>query len=100
MGKSERTIETYLVKQARQHNILCMKFTSPGTIGVPDRILIGFGQTVFVETKAEKQQLRQLQIITIIKMINHGAVIYTVNTKEQVDKLINDILNKKAKRKE
>ena len=77
-----------------------MKFTSPGTIGVPDRILIGFGQTVFVETKAEKQQLRQLQIITIIKMINHGAVIYTVNTKEQVDKLINDILNKKAKRKE
>ena len=49
MGKAEGYVEDYLIKQAKAHNHLCFKFISPGIDGVPDRILIGNGKTIFIE---------------------------------------------------
>ena len=51
MGKPEGIIESYLSKTAKEHGFLSMKFTSPNLNGVPDRIIIGNGYTVFVEVK-------------------------------------------------
>ena len=51
MGKPEGLIEDYLGKIAHEHGFLYYKFTSPAHSGVPDRILIGHGKTVFVELK-------------------------------------------------
>ena len=53
MGKPEGTIENYLIKKATENNCLCYKFVSPGKRGVPDRIVIGKGKTIFVELKSE-----------------------------------------------
>ncbi len=36
----ENDIEKYLVRQIKRIGALCYKFTSPGTRGVPDRIIL------------------------------------------------------------
>ena len=47
MKKSEREIETYLVKSVKNKKGLCMKWTSPGNAGVPDRIVIVPGGDIY-----------------------------------------------------
>ena len=40
----EAKIEKYLTTQVQRLGYMCLKFTSPGTRAVPDRIIIGKGQ--------------------------------------------------------
>ena len=56
----EAELERWLGKQVRRLNGLCLKWVSPGTVGVPDRIIIlPGGQAWFVELKqAGKQPTR------------------------------------------
>ena len=61
MGHDEGLVENYLRKEAAKNDILCYKFTSPGTNGVPDDILITKGYVVFVETKSATGQLSEIQ---------------------------------------
>lgn len=50
----EAEIEKRMVKEIEGMGGLCWKFTSPGTIGVPDRIVVlPDGSVIFVELKAE-----------------------------------------------
>ena len=88
MGKAEGYIENYLVEQAEKIGFLCPKFVSPGNSGVPDRILIGNGYTVFVETKSEVGKLRPLQEYRIKELRKRGATVYVVNTRKQVLELL------------
>ena len=57
----ESKIESYLRKQSKQYGFICYKWVSPGTNGVPDRILVGHGLTLFVETKAPDKVPRKQQ---------------------------------------
>lgn len=88
MGKPEGVIETYLYKQAKKNNILCYKFTAPSTAGVPDRVLIGNGKTVFVELKRPGGKPRPLQIAIHKRMREHGAIVFVADTKPLVDDII------------
>jgi hypothetical protein len=90
----EGRIESYLISQSEKYGILCYKFVSPGNKGVPDRILIGKGKTVFVETKAPKEVPRKLQEYVIKKMKKAGATVYVADTKEAVDAILNFMLEK------
>lgn len=92
MGKAEGIIENYLVRQAKSHGFLCYKFVSPSCSGVPDRILIGNGHTIFVETKSKTGKLSELQKEIIKEMKKRGATVYVPYTKEQVDSIIQSIL--------
>lgn len=48
----EKSIEEKLVAAVKVQGGVCWKFTSPGTAGVPDRIvLMPFGRIGFVEVK-------------------------------------------------
>lgn len=85
MGKPEGIIENYLKKQSKEHDCLCYKFTSPGKRGVPDRIVIGFGHTIFVELKSETGDLRKQQEFRINEMKAHGADVRVLNTKQKID---------------
>ena len=87
MGKPEGIIEDYLGKQAAKHGFLFYKFTSPGKRGIPDRIIIGRGHTVFVELKSATGKLSKLQEVTIAQMIEHGADVRVCNSKEAIDEL-------------
>ncbi|MGJ9505403.1 PDDEXK family nuclease [Actinotignum schaalii] len=66
----EREIEKQLVTQTKKRSGLAWKFTSPGTLGVPDRIiLLPEGRIGFVEVKQpgcvarpiQAQRIRQLE---------------------------------------
>lgn len=93
MGKPEGKIENYLKTQAEALGFICWKFTAPSTDGVPDRVLIGYGKTAFVETKREGGAPRKLQEITIKEMREHGALVYVADTKELIDQLLNELMN-------
>ncbi len=61
MGR-ESTIEDSLEREARKRGGWCPKFTSPGTAGMPDRIiLLPGGRAAFAETKSPGKAPRPLQ---------------------------------------
>ena len=57
----ERDIERHFVSEVKKRGGIAWKFTSPGTDGVPDRIVIFPGLICFVELKAPGQKMRPLQ---------------------------------------
>ncbi|MFJ2662543.1 VRR-NUC domain-containing protein [Arthrobacter koreensis] len=91
MGKPEAYVEKYLLKRCKALGFGCLKFTSDGTNGVPDRIVIGNGRTVFVETKRPGERLRRLQEVIIAEMRGQGADVRVADTRELVDALLGEI---------
>jgi hypothetical protein len=84
----ESDIERYLVQRVNAMGGLCWKFTSPGTAGVPDRIVVMNGHTVFVEVKAPGEIPRPLQVKRFRQIDDKGGVMYWVDSNGQVDTLI------------
>lgn len=93
MGKPEGRVEDYFVKSAKHNGFMYFKFTAPSTNGVPDRIIIGHGMTIFVELKAPGKKPRKLQVITMDEMREHGARVYVIDTIQAVDELFQSLLN-------
>ena len=59
----ERDVERYVRKKVEKMGGLCMKWVSPGKIGVPDRIvLMPEGWICFVEFKDDDYQPTKLQL--------------------------------------
>ena len=59
----ERQVEWKLVQEVRKKHGMCLKFVSPGTAGVPDRIvLMPGGSIAFVEVKRPGEKMRPLQL--------------------------------------
>lgn len=88
----EKTIEKKLhtgVKDLKC-GALCLKFTSPGYNGVPDRIILLPGaKVIFAETKkpGEKERKRQEYVQSLFKGL--GFEVYsTVDNPEYVNQII------------
>ena len=63
---NEKQIERCLVEGIKKQGGMCMKFVSPGTAGVPDRIIItATGKILFVELKTETGHLSKIQMYTM-----------------------------------
>lgn len=97
----ERIIERYLVDRCHTLGILCLKFASPGHIGVPDRLLLGHDATgvavtLFVELKRPGGRPRPSQIHMIAEMRDHGAHAVVAATKAEVDELLADYFSHPA----
>ena len=88
----EKQIEQTLALNINKIGGVCLKFTSPGNAGVPDRVVIHEGRVIFVELKRPGGEPRPLQIAVAKKMKNAGAFVYCISTKEQVRKFIDDLL--------
>lgn len=88
----ESNIEKHLLDSCRKHGLLCLKFVSPQRSGVPDRVVIASSGTVFVEVKRPGRSMRRKQRAMANKMRRYGARVFSVNTIEQVDDLITDLL--------
>ena len=84
----ESDIEKYLIEKCKKEDIFCTKFISYGLNGVPDRLLIQNGYTYFIELKKPKSKTRALQNAVIKKMRSHGALIYCLDNKEGIDKIL------------
>ena len=69
-----------------------MKFVSPGTLGVPDRIVItAKGRIIFVELKTETGRLAKIQRYTIGEMQKRGADVRVVKGIDEVKELLAEI---------
>ncbi|HBJ8545870.1 VRR-NUC domain-containing protein [Listeria monocytogenes] len=84
----ESKIETYLREQVQKRGGLCWKFTSPGTRGVPDRIVMLNKKVAFVELKAPGKELKKLQRKRKKQIESEGHWHCKVDTKEQVNGLM------------
>lgn len=81
---TERAIEAKCRKLALQAGWLCWKWVSPGTPGVPDRILLGPSSEVwFVEFKRPGGRLSKLQSKILTRLIERGMNVAIIdNTKD------------------
>ena len=90
----ESFIEEKLTKAVKQKGGLCWKFTSPGTAGVPDRIiLMPMGRFAFVEVKAPGEKPRPLQLSRHRLLRRLGFKVYVLDTLEDTEKIISEVKN-------
>ncbi|AZU97911.1 VRR-NUC domain protein [Vibrio phage LP.1] len=82
MKISESNIELNVNRHAAATGWLSFKFNSANHAGVPDRIYIRDGVTIYIEFKATGQKPRKLQEITFDKMRAHGAKVFVVDSIE------------------
>ncbi len=88
----ENEIETKLVKAVKARGGVCWKFVSPGTAGVPDRIvLMQSGRIAFVEVKAPGEKPRPLQRVRIKLLRRLGFKVYVLDGAEQIGGIIDEI---------
>lgn len=92
-AQSEAAIERWLGKQIKQMGGLYMKFTSPGNIGVPDRIIIlPGGKMLFVELKTSTGRLTTMQVFQINRLRALGCdarVVYGMRGARQLKEEFN-----------
>lgn len=89
---NESRIERHLVDGVKKLGGLCVKFVSPGTPGVPDRIIItATGRIIFAELKAENGRLAKIQRYTIGEMQKRGADVRVVKGIAEVNQLLAEI---------
>ena len=88
----ESQIARNLVNGVKKLGGMCIKFTSPGTPGVPDRIIItATGKIIFAELKTEVGRLSKLQAYTIAEMRKRGADVRVVKGADAVKELLAEI---------
>lgn len=86
MGKPEAEIEQALIAMIERNGGRCFKFVS-GTAGVPDRICLVAGRTLFVECKRRGATPRPLQRAIIRDINQSGNMAFYVNSQEDIDEL-------------
>lgn len=85
----ERDIERYLIKRVKQMGGKAYKWTSPGNVGVPDRIvLLPDGVILFVECKASGLKPRASQRKRISEIEALGWTVHVVDSKAAVDEVL------------
>ncbi len=90
--KKENPIERYLLRQCRDHGLLCMKFVSPARGGVPDRVIVApTVGTVFVEVKRPGGKPDPRQLATHAKLRRFGAAVYVVDDEASIDALVRQL---------
>lgn len=86
--KREKSVESYLKEQVEKLGGKCYKFESPGTAGMPDRIVVYKGCVVFIETKRPGARPRKLQQERIKELRAQHVPAFSIDTKDKVDNLI------------
>lgn len=85
----EKDIEQKLVQAVSAAGGMAWKFTSPGTAGVPDRILLfPSGRMAFAELKAPGKQLRPLQKRRKIQLKHLGFTVFVIDDPEQISEVL------------
>lgn len=86
---TESQIERRLVQGVKAMGGKAYKFTSPGNVGVPDRLVVMPGGGVFfVELKSERGRLSPNQAHQISQLEKLGHTVSVLYGKEDVDKFL------------
>lgn len=88
----ERQVEKALVDAIKKAGGIAPKFTSPGTAGMPDRLIIlPKGRIAFVELKRPGQKPRPLQTRQMDRLTQLGCMVRTIDHPNQIQDLIYEI---------
>ena len=88
----EREIEEYLRLGVKKLGGIAFKFKSPGNAGVPDRLIVlPENRIYFIELKRSGGEARPLQKMQINRLKDLGCNVSVIDSKEGVDKFLNDI---------
>lgn len=90
----EKEVEKKLIKAVKSNGGICWKFISPGTAGVPDRIiLMPKGRIAFMETKAPGEKPRPLQLSRHRLLRRLGFKVFVLDALEDIEKIISEVKN-------
>lgn len=88
----ERNIETYLRNKVKAAGGWAPKWTSPGSNGVPDRIVfLPGGKVAYVELKAPGKKPTALQEVQHKRLRALGQTVHVIDSREGVDELIREL---------
>ncbi len=85
----ERQIERKLKDAVKDRGGLALKFVSPGTVGVPDRIVLAPGGRVyFIELKAPGKSLspKQVKMAAVLERLGHQVRV--IDSLEKVKRFV------------
>lgn len=86
---SEKEIEKYLSKRAKEIGVLCLKYSNPNMVGYPDRLLaIPGGNVIWVELKSKGQKPSKIQAARFEQLARLGHTVYVIDNKTDIDKLL------------
>lgn len=86
---SEKAIEAYLVRKVKDMGGVCLKYSNPGVVGYPDRVvLLPGGLVVWVELKSKGKKPNRAQQLRIDQLRTMGHNVAVVDSKDQVDVLL------------
>lgn len=89
---TEARIEKHLVDGVKKLGGLCLKFVSPSSVGVPDRLIItAAGRVIFVELKTESGRLSKMQKYMIGEMRKRGADVRVVKGLDEVKQFLAEL---------
>ena len=90
----ESKIEKALRDKVKSQGGKCWKFVSPGTDGVPDRIVLLYkGKIGFVEVKAPGEDLRPQQKKRKKDLEQLGFKVYVLDNESEIGGIIDEIKN-------
>lgn len=87
---AESYVEKYLKDEVIKLGGFSRKYISPGTVGVPDRIVFYKG-VYFVELKRPSGTLSPMQVRELQRMVQQGAMAGVLASKADVDMFINQL---------
>ena len=88
----EKQIEHALVMAVKAAGGMCPKLVSPGTDGMPDRmILLPKGHIGFVEVKAPGKKPRPLQERRHKQMRKLGFKVFILDGREQIPEILKEV---------
>jgi len=88
----EKNVEQQLVRAVKAMGGFSPKLVSPGTDGMPDRlVLFPGGKLAFVEIKAPGMQMRPLQVRRKGQLEALGFRVYCVDRLEQIGGVLDEI---------
>lgn len=86
---SEKAIERYLVEQAKQNGLPCLKYSNPNMVGYPDRLLVlRGGSVIWVELKSKERKPTKIQQMRMSELTGMGHLVKVIDNKADIDKLI------------
>lgn len=99
----ESVVESALVKAVKAEGGMAIKLVSPGTLGVPDRLVIVRGKIAMVELKAPGRKPRPSQRAMFDRLANEGMPVFVIDNPDDARDfprfLEEDYFLEKAKRK-
>ena len=86
--QKESDVERKIGNHAFTLGIIPMKFTSPNCAGVPDRMFLYKGRTLFMEIKKMGKDLEPLQVVWQKKLTKQGFIALKIDSIDEGKKVL------------